>query len=78
MDQLDKNNIMVCSKCRHVFHISEAIDTETEVYNIKIKEKGCPECGGKFHMLELPVAYEKYLFCNFDERYFTYPDKMRN
>ena len=78
--QEDNNNYdyMKCVKCKHVFHISEVIDTTSEAFGIAIRSKGCPYCGGAYHSLDLPLSCEWYLCCNTDDRYFTYPDKYRN
>ena len=61
MKQLNENTkyrICHCRKCDKVFNLDEAKQVETNLYNIKIKEKRCPVCEGQFRILKVKDLYE--------------------
>lgn len=76
MTEQERLNRMMCSKCNHVFDISEAVKTTTKLMGIDVPDKVCPRCGGTFFMLEMPSEYDRWLYVDYDSRYYSYPDKQ--
>ena len=52
MKGYNKNRVCQCRQCNTVFDIGDVKHVERDLYNIKIKEKRCPYCGGYYRLLE--------------------------
>ena len=75
MTEQERYNRMICSKCHHVFDVSEAVKTTSKLMGIDVPTKVCPVCGGDYYMLEPPSDFDKWLYCDYDNKYYTYPDR---
>lgn len=78
MSTTEKLSRMVCDRCSARFDMADAAVTHTKFGNVNIMKKVCPQCGGTFHSIELPKEFDKYLFINEDDRYYTYVNKSKN
>ena len=63
---------MICNRCHRSFNIKDAAVKSKKMYNVDIKEKVCPECGGSFRSIQPPGDLDKYLYINDDKRYYEY------
>lgn len=78
MSTTEKLSRVSCNSCGLHFNIGEAAVRYRKYGNVEIREKVCPVCGGTFRSIELPKEFDKYLYVNDDERYYSYGDKRRN
>ena len=51
----EKKQMVQCRDCEMVMHQSELATVHKELYGVKIKEKACPKCGGKYSLLDYPI-----------------------
>lgn len=72
MNNLDKENRMICKKCKKIFDISEAAVTYRTYGGAQRRDKVCPHCGGGFRAIEPSGCLDKYLYVNDDPRYYSY------
>lgn len=78
MNQEEKRNRVICNSCKKVFDIHEAVTKQIKLYNINVPEKRCPYCSSTFRMVEVPGDLDLFLYVNYDDRYYNYPDKRKN
>ena len=69
---MKKDELMICNRCRHTFHIRDATIRYREYGGVNIMEKQCPKCGGSFRSIQPPGDLDKYLYINDDDRYYKY------
>lgn len=74
----EKYNRMECNRCGRVFNFGESVYVKRMIGNTEIKERKCPHCLGEFHALEVPEFFDKFLYVDYDDRYYSYPDKREN
>ena len=70
----EKYNRMECNRCGRVFDFGDSIKIDKVVGGIRINERRCPYCESNFHALEVPEYFDKFLYCDYDDRYYSYPD----
>lgn len=78
MNTTEKLSRMSCMNCGYRFNIGEAAIKYRKYGGVEIREKVCPECGGTFRAIELPVEFDQYLYVNSDERYYFEKRKRGN
>ena len=78
MSTSEKLSRMLCNDCSARFDIADAAITYRNYGNVNIMEKRCPQCGGTFRIIELPREFDKYLYVNEDDRYYTYVKRGKN
>ena len=78
MNQQEKRNRLICSRCKSTFDMADAIKVKRKLLGIMITEKVCPICGGTFRTVEIPGDLDQYLYVNDDDRYYAYKDKGKN
>ena len=78
MSTSEKLSRVSCCSCNHHFDIKDAAVRYRKYGNVEIREKVCPQCGGTFRSIELPREFDKYLYINEDDRYYTYVNKSKN
>lgn len=68
----NRHNRMECVSCKYIFDIKDAQIKIRNYAGISISEKRCPRCGGRFQAIELPSDLDRYLYVNYDNKYYEY------
>lgn len=68
---MNQAKLCQCKSCGFVYPISESKMKSKKMYNIDVREIGCPNCdSSSFKVLDLPTWMDRYLLVNQDKRYY--------